>query len=139
MLPAGFILQPAVCCIILCVQGQSSYSKLIIVMVHVLVWAVFGLAIFYYQPVISDFEIPFQFWIKQTVELSLLVITFYLNSAVLVPRLLLKNYPAFYFVIIIGIVLAILFTNRSLDKAYAASQMRNWIPVPGQPMHRRPP
>ena len=108
-------------------------------MIHVLAWAVFALAIFYYQPVISDFEIPFQFWIKQTIELSLLVITFYLNSAVLVPRLLLRNYPAFYFVIIIGIVLAILFTNRSLDKAYAASQMRNWVQVPGEPMHRRPP
>ena len=125
MLPAGFILQPAVCCIILCVQGQSSYSKLIIVMVHVLVWAVFGLAIFYYQPVISDFEIPYQFWIKQTVELSLLIITFYFNAAVLVPRFLLRNHPVSYFLIVIGIVLAILITNRKLDKEYAASQERN--------------
>jgi len=115
-------------------------------MIHVLVWAVFGLAIFYYQPVISDFQIPYLFWVKQTVELSLLVITFYLNSFVLVPRLLLKNYPAFYFVIIIGIVIAILFTNRSLDKAYAASQERNWrrdeqsshrIPGPPAELSRR--
>ena len=125
MPPAGFILQPAVSCIILCVQGQSSYSKLIIVMVHVLVWAVFGLAIFYYQPVISDFEIPYQFWIKQTVELSLLIITFYFNAAVLVPRFLLRNHPVSYFLIVIGIVLAILITNRKLDKEYAASQERN--------------
>ena len=60
-------------------------------MIHVLVWAVFALAIFYYQPVISDVEMPYQFWIKQTAELSLLVIAFYLNSALLVPRLLLRN------------------------------------------------
>ena len=94
-------------------------------MIHVLVWAVFGLAIFYYQPVISDFEIPYQFWIKQTVELSLLVIAFYLNSAVLVPRLLLKNHPISYLVVIIGIVLAIVFAQRSLDRGYIAFQIRN--------------
>lgn len=138
MLPAGFILQPAVCCIILCVQGQSSYSKLIIVMVHVLVWAVFGLAIFYYQPVISDFEIPYQFWIKQTVELSLLIITFYFNAAVLVPRFLLRNHPVSYFLIVIGIVLAILITNRKLDKEYAASQERNWRQSAEQSRRRIP-
>ncbi|MBS1610324.1 MAG: histidine kinase [Bacteroidetes bacterium] len=96
-------------------------------MIHVLVWAVFGLAIFYYQPVISDFEIPYLFWIKQTVELSLLIIIFYFNSWVLVPGLLLKNRPVYYFIIIIGIVAAILFTNRWLDRAYAESQQRNWI------------
>src|SRR4030095_5169458 len=118
MPPGGFILLPGVRCIILCVQAQRSYSKLIGVVTHVLVWSVFGLAIFYYQPVISDFEIPYQFWIKQTLELSLLVITFYLNSFVLVPRFLLRNHRAYYFVIIIGIVIAIVFTNRSLDKAY---------------------
>jgi len=120
------------------VQGQSSYSKLIIVMVHVLVWAVFGLAIFYYQPVISDFEIPYQFCIKQTVELSLLIITFYFNAAVLVPRFLLRNHPVSYFLIVIGIVLAILITNRKLDKEYAASQERNSRQLLDQMRHRVP-
>jgi len=121
------------------VQGQSSYIKLIGVMVHALVWAVFGLAFFYYQPVISDFEIPYQFWIKQTLELSLLVITFYLNSFVLVPRFLLRNHRAYYFVIIIGIVIAIVFTNRSLDKAYTASQERIWRKDAEQLRHPGPP
>ncbi len=96
-------------------------------MIHILVWAVFALAIFYYQPVISDIEIPYQFWIKQTAALSLLVIIFYLNSSVLVPRLLLKNHRAYYFVIIIGIVIAILFANRSLDRAYADFHERSQI------------
>jgi sensor histidine kinase YesM len=108
------------------VQGQTTYSRLIGVMTHILVWAVFGLAIFYYQPVLSDFEIPIRFWIKQTAELSLLVVIFYLNSFVLVPRLLLKNHRAAFLVIIIGIVIATVVTNKFLDKAYAASQQRNW-------------
>lgn len=107
-------------------QGQGLYRKLTIVMIHVLVWAVFGLAIFYYQPVISDIEVPYQFWIKQTIALSLLVIAFYLNSAVLVPRFLLKNHLAYYFVIVIAIVLGIVLAQQWLDKAYSASQERRW-------------
>jgi sensor histidine kinase YesM len=108
-------------------------------MIHVLVWAVFGLAIFYYQPVISDFEIPYQFWIKQTVELGLLVMTFYLNLFVLVPRFLLRNHRVYYFVIIICIVLAILFVNRSLDRAYVASQERRQIQTARVLGHPGPP
>ncbi|HEV8508639.1 MAG TPA: histidine kinase [Chitinophagaceae bacterium] len=120
-------------------QAQSSYGKIIGVMIHVLVWAVFGLAIFYYQPVLSNFEIPYQFWIKQTLELSLLVITFYLNAFVLVPRLLLRNYRVYYFVIIIGIVIAILFMNRSLDRAYTNSQERILRQAAEQLGHPGPP
>jgi len=108
-------------------------------MIHILVWSVFGLAIFYYQPVISDFEIPYQFWIKQTVELSLLVLAFYLNSFVIVPRFLLRNHRVYYFVVIIGIVIAILFTNRSLDKAYATSQDRKWRQTAGHTRRPGPP
>jgi two-component system, LytTR family, sensor kinase len=119
------------------VQGQSSYSKLVVVVIHILVWAVFGLAIFYYQPVISDFEIPLKFWLKQTTELSLLVVIFYFNSLVLVPKFLLKNRQILYLLIIISIVIAILFINRSLDKVYAESQERNWIQVKAFSMERK--
>ena len=107
-------------------------------MIHVLVWAVFSLAIFYYRPVISDFEIPSQFWVKQTVELSLLVIIFYLNAFVLVPKLLLRNHWAYYFIIVIGIVIAILFANRSLDRAYAEFQGRRLFEATNQSRHRSP-
>jgi two-component system, LytTR family, sensor kinase len=75
-----------------------------------MVWAVFGLY-FYRQLFFSDADIPYQYWIKQTVTLSLLVMTFYMNSFLLVPRLLLKNHAVLYIVIIIGIVAAIAFMN----------------------------
>ncbi len=107
-------------------------------MIHVLVWAVFGLAIFYYQPVNSDFEIPYQFWIKQTAALSLLVIAFYLNSTILVPRLLLKYHFVYYFLIIIAIVLAIVFAQRWLDRAYNSFQFRNQKSAMELSRHRIP-
>lgn len=108
-------------------------------MIHLLLWALFALAIFYYQPVISDFDIPYQFWVKQTLELSLLIITFYLNSFVLVPKLLLRNHRVYYFVIIIGIIIAILFANRSLDRAYGESQGRRMFQAQSQSTRHTPP
>ena len=104
-------------------QGQRVYSKPIGVMAHILVWAVFGLAIFYYQPFFSGIDIPYQFWIRQTIVLSLLVIAFYVNSSVLVPKFLLKNHTGYYFVIIIGIVVAIVFINGWADRALNLHQL----------------
>ncbi|MBS1528957.1 MAG: histidine kinase [Bacteroidetes bacterium] len=104
-------------------QAQRGYSKLIAVLAHILVWAVLGLAIFYYQPFFSGIDIPYQFWIRQTVVLGLLVIAFYVNAFVLVPRFLLKNHTGYYFVIIIGIVAAIVFINGWVDRALNLHQL----------------
>ena len=98
-------------------QAQHSYSKLTGIMTHVLVWAVFGLAIFYYEPYFSTIDVPYQFWIRQTVTLGLLVIAFYTNASVLVPRFLFKNNSAWYFVIIAGMVVIIVFSHRWMGRA----------------------
>ena len=123
-------------------QGQSSYSKLNSIAIHAMVWAVLGLY-FYRQLFFSDADIPYQYWIKQTVTLSLLVIVFYFNSFVLVPRFLLKNHTVFYFVIVIGIIAAITIINRWLDNVLSPFQFtdaefykRN--PAPGLLRHRPP-
>jgi len=101
---------------------------------------------FYRQLFFSDADIPYQYWIKQTITLSLLVIAFYFNSSVLVPRFLLKNHTAFYFVIIIGIVAAIAFSNRWADNVLSPYQFTDaefYKRSPGLPMeqmrHRQPP
>src|SRR5437868_6010903 len=107
-------------------------------MIHVLVWAVFALAIFYYQPIVSDAEMPYQFWVKQTAELSLLVIAFYFNSALLVPRLLLRNRLVWYLVVVVVIMLLIVLGQRALEKSYTAFQERSWILSKEQLRHRRP-
>ncbi|MCW3119686.1 MAG: sensor histidine kinase [Chitinophagaceae bacterium] len=89
-----------------------------------MVWAVFGLY-FYRQLFFSDADIPYQYWIKQTVTLSLLVTAFYLNSFLLVPRFLLKNHAALYIVIIISIVAAIAFMNRWVDNVLSPYQFND--------------
>lgn len=91
---------------------------------HVLIWVAFGL-FFYRQLFFADTSIPYQYWIKQTMTLSLLVTAFYFNSFVLVPQLVLKNHTALYLVIIIAIVLAIAFLNRWVDNEFSPYQFND--------------
>lgn len=100
------------------VQEQTLSGRLIKGLIHFCVWAVFAIVIFYYQPLLSSIEIPWQFWLRQTVTLALLVLVFYLNSSVLVPKLLFKNRRFFYFLIIMFCVAGIVFIHRWMDRAF---------------------
>lgn len=97
---------------------QRSKGRLITILTHVLIWAVFGLAIFFHRPFFANNDMPFQFWVTQTVTLSLLLIAFYVNASVLVPRFLLKNQFGNYFAMIIAIVVVIVFIHGWVDRAF---------------------
>jgi two-component system LytT family sensor kinase len=90
-------------------------------MTHVLIWAAFCL-FFYRQLFLTDANIPKEYWIEQTITLGALVTAFYFNSFVLVPRILLKNHTALYFVIVICIVVAIVFINKWADDLLSIKQ-----------------
>jgi hypothetical protein len=96
------------------VQAQISYSRLNSVLTHVLIWTAFSL-FFYRQLFLTEAHVPGAYWIKQTFTLGLLVTAFYLNSFILVPRLLLRNHTALYFIVIITVVLSITFLDRWAD------------------------
>jgi sensor histidine kinase YesM len=113
---------------------QRSKSKLTIILTHILVWAVFGLAIFFRYPVFSGSDISYQLWVTQTVTFSLLVIVFYLNSFILVPRFLLNNNAVNYFVMIIAIITAIVFINGWVETVFL---MKTPDQVPGILIPRR--
>ena len=100
-----------------------SKSKLITILIHVLVWGVFGLAIFFYQPFLNDIVIPYQFWIKQIIVLGMLVAAFYFNAFVLVPNLLLKNRTQYYFLIIVLLVAAIVLLSGWVDRSLNLHQL----------------
>lgn len=102
---------------------QKSQSRLITILTHVLIWGVFGLAILFYQPFFSGIDIPYQFWIRQGAILGFLVIAFYINAFVLVPRILLKNHTGYYLAIIVGIVVLIVLLNGWIDRALNLHQL----------------
>src|SRR6185312_4944354 len=97
------------------IKGQGTYSKLIGIMIHLLLWVVFGLVLFFYQPYLSNIDVPYQFWVKQVIILGMLVIAYYINSGILVPRFLLKNRTAYYLLMIVILVAGIIFLTGQVD------------------------
>lgn len=92
-------------------------SKMIIILAHVLVWVVFGIAIFFYHPLFSGIDIPYQAWIGQAVTLILLVTVFYINVFILVPRFLSNNQIVYYCVMIVLLLATVVFMNRWVSNA----------------------
>ncbi len=88
---------------------------MITILAHILVWVVFGIAIFFYHPLFSGIDIPYEAWITQAVTLVLLVTGFYVNVFVLVPKFLLNNHFGYYFVMIIALIAAIVFINKGVE------------------------
>jgi len=94
----------------------KSKSKVVTVLIHVLAWAVFGMLLFFFQPLTWNISLPYQLWIKQNIIFGLLVITFYLNSEVIVPLFLLKNKTVIYLLIVVGVATVIVILNGYVDK-----------------------
>ncbi|TSJ44379.1 hypothetical protein FO440_09425 [Mucilaginibacter corticis] len=95
---------------------QKSRAGVVSILIQILVWLVFALVLLFNLPLTSGMNVPYQFWIKQSVVLVMLVIAFYLNSMVLVPRFLLKNRIGYYLGIILLITAAILLINEYTDR-----------------------
>ena len=93
----------------------KSKSKLITILIHILIWGVFGL-IYFYQPLTFNITVPYQLWIKETIILGLVIIAYYSNSFILVPRFLLKNKMGVYFIAVICIAAVIVTLNIYLDQ-----------------------
>ncbi|SIS68670.1 sensor histidine kinase [Belliella pelovolcani] len=70
---------------------QSNYKQNLSILIHLLGWALFGLVIFILSPLSSGVERPFEFWLKQGINLSLLIAVFYINYFYFIPRVLFKN------------------------------------------------
>lgn len=93
----------------------KSKSKLITIIIHLLIWGVFGM-IYYFQPITWNIAVPYQLWIKQSIILGALVVVFYLNSFILVPRFLLKNRTSIYLLAITGLTIIIALLNVYADE-----------------------
>jgi two-component system LytT family sensor kinase len=114
----------------------KSKSKLITIVIHILIWGVFGL-MYFFQPLSWSITVPFQLWIKQSIILGLMVMAFYLNSFVLVPRFLLKNQSSIYFLVVMGIVTIIVFLNIYVDDWLNIHQLMDAaFHKKGPPKHR---
>jgi len=114
---------------------QKSKSTLVTIIIHVLIWMVFGM-IYFFQPITWNITLPYQLWIKQSIILGLVIIAYYINSVELVPRFLLKDRNGIYFVIVISITIFIVVMSGYLDQWLNLRQLMDAAFHRGQPHHR---
>ena len=89
----------------------KSPGKLVTIIIHILIWAVFCVTEVFFRPLPSNIVLPYQLWVQQGIMIVLLIISFYINSAILVPGFLLKSKTGIYFLLIVIIVAFILLAN----------------------------
>ncbi|MBB5439544.1 hypothetical protein HDC92_003237 [Pedobacter sp. AK017] len=75
----------------------------IAVLLHLFSWLLFAFVLLFHQPLSWNIHVPFEFWVKQSCVLLMLIIVFYMNSQLFVPRLLLKNKILIYVLVILVI------------------------------------
>src|SRR5476651_627043 len=95
---------------------QKVRSSIISILIQILVWLVFALAVLFYQPLTGNITVPYQLWVKEGIVLAMLVVAYYTNSLVFVPRFLLKNRTAYYFLSVIATIIFIMVINKYADK-----------------------
>lgn len=113
----------------------KSKSKLVTIVIHILIWAVFGL-VFSLQPLTWHMAVPYQLWVKNTITFGLLVVAFYLNSFVLVPHFLLKNRIGVYLLAALGIVAVIVVLNSYVNYWLNLDQLMDAAFHKAGPPHR---
>ena len=118
----------------------KSKSRLITIIIHLLIWIVFGLA-YFFQPLTWDIAVPYQFFIKNGILLTLVIIAYYANTIYLVPKFLLKNNYGVYFTIVLVFIVCIVFLstyNGYLDKWLNLQQLIELaFHHHGPPKHRK--
>lgn len=113
-------------------MGSTSPRSYVPILTHILVWSLIGLFLLLWQPLTWKIEIPIQFWIKQAVLFLLLLLVFYVNSSILIPRLLLNNKYLWFIVLnvfgtivvsyIVQQVELAIHMHEHMDKAFKAAK-----------------
>ena len=70
---------------------NSIKPRKITLLIHILVWVFIAIVIFVVSPLSWKVELPIEYWFKQGLVLFFLMLVFYLNMYILVPRLLFKG------------------------------------------------
>jgi sensor histidine kinase YesM len=83
-------------------------KKYITILAHILLWASLGFIFIAHIPLTIGISFPKEYWIKQSSMFLLLMGLYYLNSGVLVPRLLYRQKPVKFIVLHIIIITLLL-------------------------------
>src|SRR5690606_6602861 len=95
-------------------MNTLAYKDKLPILLHVSVWLLLGMMLFFLNPLSWKVTLPDAFWVRQGILLLLLAAIFYLNEHLLVPKFLFKKSKSWLF---LGIVLCLrLFLLLSLQQ-----------------------
>lgn len=110
-------------------QPEKS-KKGLTIFLHIAAWIVLGFIVLFYPPLSWSFNVPSSFWLKQLINLFILVGAFYLNARVLAPRLLLNGKVTLFvawsvaWVVLILVLARVIEVQLQVNEAFAASATR---------------
>ena len=70
---------------------HSNEPKRITFLIHILVWIFIAIVIFVVSPLSWKVDLPLEYWFKQGLVLFFLILLFYLNMYLFVPKVLFKG------------------------------------------------
>src|SRR5437660_1320244 len=85
--------------------------------VHFFCWLIFAVGVLYYHPSTWNTPVPGSFWIKQTILLAILIIVFYLNFSLLIPRLLIRKKISIYIAFVVVLLALVYFLNVIINNS----------------------
>ncbi|WP_128544328.1 sensor histidine kinase [Larkinella soli] len=92
-------------------------------LIHMLGWGLLGFALLVYQPLSWEVSMPTLFWVKQGIYFSLLIGAFYLNSKVLVPRLLFRDRNSLYILSVLGTATLVILCLWGVERGFNLSEL----------------
>ena len=95
----------------------------IFILLHIFCWLILGFGFLYTRPADWGDQIPKVFLIKQSVLLVILIVTFYLNYYVLIPRLLIQRSILIYVVITIALIGVFTLLKSVINEAFDLNEM----------------
>ena len=84
-------------------------------LIHVLVWGLFGLTFLLFQPLTGRLIMPPQFWLKQALMFGVWISVYYLTARVSVPRLLFRGRTGWFVLALVGTTIAVLSISKALE------------------------
>ncbi|SEI38712.1 Histidine kinase [Dyadobacter sp. SG02] len=86
------------------------------VLTHVTVWSLLGFILLFYPPLSWNFSVPPNFWIKQSLNLLIMIGVFYVNALYVAPRLLFeRNGKVMFGMWLVGIVICFMVIARVIE------------------------
>lgn len=84
-------------------MAAFKFRQYVPLLIHLLAWGLVG-PLLLFQPRTWRVEIPDEWWVKQILLFGLLILVFYVNERVLVPRLLFRNRILWFVLALAGVV-----------------------------------